>query len=194
MRNKRVLYARNDIPSTEYYQNLLSFRESRQRVFDELSPVETRLSVPGKVIHLVRFGDEANNKYLPYYKSRHFQEIHLAQDSFKEHSIRNLVDILESLVSEIETSSPGPHDDEEEEKEEYISVQSENSFGGDISEEPWFEMCSYPRGILSSWIPIISAIAAGKPRIGDILFPSEDFVFFSDHSFVCERSELFCDW
>lgn len=162
MRNKRVLYARNDIPSTEYHQKLLSFRESRQRVFDELSPVETRLSVPGKVVHLVRFGDEAKNKHLPYYKSRHFREIHLAQDSFKEHSIRNLVDILEIIVSEFETSSRGPHEDDDDDD---ISVQSENSFGGDISDEPWFEMCSYPRGILASWVPIIFAIAAGEPRV-----------------------------
>jgi len=180
VRNKRVLYARNDIPSTEYYQKLLSFRESRQRVFDELSPVETRLSVPGKVIHLVRFGDEANHKYLPYYKSRDFREIHLAQDSFKEHSIRNLVDVLESLVSEFEASSPIPHEDDDDDD---ISVQSENSFGGDISDEPWFEMCSYPRGILASWIPIIFAIAAGEPRVLVMFY----FLLNTSFSFLTNR-------
>lgn len=181
-----MLYARNDIPSTEYYQKLLSFRESRQRVFDELSPVETRLSVPGKVIHLVRFGDEdeTKNKYLPYYKSRDFREIHLAQDSFKEHSIRNLVDILESLVSEFETSSPRPHEDDDDD----ISVQSENSFGGDISEEPWFEMCSYPRGILASWIPIIFAIAAGESRVLVMFyFLLKTSFFILTNRFVCEK-------
>ena len=157
MRNKRVLYARNDIPDTEYYQKLLSFRQSREHSFDYLSPVETRLSIPGRVIHLVHCGGETSNKYLPYYTSRNIREIHMSADAMKDHGIRNLADILARVVSEFEnSSSTESHDDDD------ISVQSENSFGGDISEEPWFVMCSYPRGIIASWIPIIFAVAAGK--------------------------------
>lgn len=163
VRNKRVLYARNDIPNTEYYQKLTSFRERREQSFDELSPIETRLNIPGRIIHLIRFGDEANHRYLPYYKSRKFSEIHLCLDSFNDHSIKNLSTILSKVVSEYENTSSTVNDDDD------ISIQSENSFGGDISEEPWFVLCSYPRGVVSSFLPTLLAVAAGKSPCGRML-------------------------
>ena len=89
------------------------------------------------------------------------------------------------LFSEFETSSPGPHEDDDDDD---ISVQSENSFGGDISDEPWFEMCSYPRGILASWIPIIFAIAAGEPRVLMMFyFLLKTSFSFLTNRFVCEK-------
>ena len=155
VRNKRILWPRNAIPKTEYYQKLLSFRESREQVFDQISPVERRLNIPGRVIHLIRFGDEANNKYLPYYKSRMFREIHLCLDSMKDHSIRDLSNLLPTVVKEYENSSTAASNDDDD-----ISVQSENSFGGDISEEPWFVTFSFPQGIFASLIPTTLAFGA----------------------------------
>eukprot|EP00986_Skeletonema_menzelii_P010575 scaffold5186_cov152-Skeletonema_menzelii.AAC.2 len=156
VRNKRILHARNAIPDTEYYQKLVSFRENRENTFDRISPIETRLNIPGRVIHLIRFGDEANNRYLPYYKSRMFREIHFCLDSMKDHSIKNLSDVLPTVVSEYENTSTAASNDDDDD----ISVQSANSFGGDISEEPWFVTLSFPQGIAASLIPTLLALGA----------------------------------
>lgn len=164
VRNKRILYARDDIPITEYYQKLVSFRQNRELVFDQLSPVDTRLQIPGRLIHLIRFGDEANNRYLPYYKSRMLCEIHVCLDSMKDHSIKNLSVVLPKIVSEYENSSTTvSHDDDDVDD---ISVQSENSFGGDFTEEPWFVTFSFPHGLVASFVPTLLAVAAGKISCG----------------------------
>lgn len=185
VRNKRVLYARNEIPNTEYYQKLKEFKESRERVFDQLSPVDTRLNIPGRVIHLIRFGDDTNNRYLPYYTSRKFREIHFCLDSMKDHSIKNLSDVLGKVVSEYENTSANVSNDDDD-----ISVMSENSFGGDISEEPWFVVFSFPRGLVASLIPTFLAVAAGKTSMQKY---SCDFLTTGvDHNFFL-RSMLFCD-
>ncbi len=158
VRNQRILHARNEIPATEYYQKLVSFRVNRENAFDQISPVETRLNIPGRVIHLIRFGDESNNRYVPYYKSRMFREIHVCLDSIQDHSIKTLSDVLPKVVYEYENASTAVSNDDDGN----MSVQSENSFGGDISEEPWFVAFSFPRGIISSLMPTLLAIAAGK--------------------------------
>lgn len=170
VRNKRVLYGRKDIPPTEYYQRMISFRERREQAYDQLYPVESRLHIPGRVIHLVRVGDETDNKYLPYYTTRKIGEIHFCSDSVKDHSILGASEILGRVVSEFENvSSIVSHDDDD------ISVQSENSFGDDsISEDPWFMWCSHPRGLLVSLLPTILAVLAGKASF----FEFRVFVFF----------------
>jgi len=164
VRNKRILYARDDIPITEYYQKLVSFRQNRELVFDQLSPVDTRLQVPGRLIHLIRFGDDANNRYLPYYKSRMLREIHVCLDSMKDHSIKNLSVVLPKIVSEYENSSTTVSNDDDDVDD--ISVQSENSFGGDFTEEPWFVTFSFPHGLVASFVPTLLAVAAGKISCG----------------------------
>lgn len=158
VRNKRILHARNEIPVTEYYQKLVSFRLNRENAFDRISPVETRLNIPGRVIHLIR-GDESNNRYVPYYKSRMFREIHVCLDSIQDHSIKTLSDVLPKVVYEYENASTATSNDDDGDGN--MSVQSENSFGG-VSEEPWFVVFSFPRGIFASLMPTLLAVAAGK--------------------------------
>ena len=184
VRNKRILHARNAIPDTEYYQKLVSFRENRENTFDRISPIETRLNIPGRVIHLIRFGDEANNRYLPYYKSRMFREIHFCLDSMKDHSIKNLSDVLPTVVSEYENTSTAASNDDDDD----ISVQSANSFGGDISEEPWFVTLSFPQGIAASLIPTLLALGAGKIYTCHNMFSFESLrlVLTSIFSVLCK--------
>jgi hypothetical protein len=88
----------------------------------------------------------------------------------KDHSIKNLSDVLSKIVSEYENTSAKVSNDDDE-----VSVLSENSFGGDISEEPWFVVFSFPRGLVASLIPTLLAVAAGKTPCGIILRLPDDW-------------------
>lgn len=88
-----------------------------------------------------------------------FREIHVCLDSMQDHSINTLSDVLPKVVHEYENASTAVSNDDDVGN---MSVQSENSFGGDISEEPWFVAFSFPRGIFASLMPTLLAIAAGK--------------------------------
>lgn len=87
-----------------------------------------------------------------------FREIHVCLDSIQDHSIKTLSRVLPKVVYEYENASTAVSND----GDGNMSVQSENSFGGDISEEPWFVAFSFPRGIFASLTPTLLAIAAGK--------------------------------
>ena len=72
-RNRRLLYPKDKIPSSAFHSALMSFQEKRKIAFDELSPAESRLNIPGRIIHLVHAMDRKgveSKKYLPYWESR----------------------------------------------------------------------------------------------------------------------------
>ena len=85
----------------------------------------------------------------------------------KDHSIRNLSNVLPTVVSEYENTSTALSNDDDD-----ISVRSENSFGGDISEEPWFVTFSFPQGIVASLIPTLLAFGAGMIMCDTFSFES----------------------
>ena len=80
--NKMLLYPRDQIPESEYLRKLTSFGQTRAESLNETDPVESRLNIPGKVIHLVReTGRSGNfkNKYIPYWESSYaLREIELS--------------------------------------------------------------------------------------------------------------------
>ena len=49
-RNQRLLYPKDKIPVSDYSKELDSFIEKRKRTFDVISPIESRLNIPGKII------------------------------------------------------------------------------------------------------------------------------------------------
>ena len=49
-RNQRLLYSKDKIPVSEYSKELDSFIEKRRRTFDVISPIESRLNIPGRII------------------------------------------------------------------------------------------------------------------------------------------------
>lgn len=77
-RNKVLLYPRGEIPRSDFVMKLESFAENRVRVFNEIEPIEKRLNIPGRIIHLVH---AHSGKYLPYYESfTSLREIDLSLD------------------------------------------------------------------------------------------------------------------
>jgi hypothetical protein len=81
-RNKLLLHPKDKIPETDYSNKLDSFKEKRKIIFDEISPAEARLNIPGRIIHLVPSMDRRGNyseKCLPYWESREsLREIELS--------------------------------------------------------------------------------------------------------------------
>lgn len=71
-RNGKLLFTRDQIPESDYFKELELFEQNRIRLFNELDPVESRLNIPGKIIHLVHDMDRSGkhkNKYIPYWES-----------------------------------------------------------------------------------------------------------------------------
>ena len=64
-RNKKVLYPKGQVPESDYSKELESFHKRRKRVFTEMNPIESRLDIPGRIIHLVKSFD----KYVPHWAS-----------------------------------------------------------------------------------------------------------------------------
>jgi len=67
-RNKRLLYSKDSIPLSDYSKELEEFKVKRKKIFDDLSPVSSRLNIPGRIIHLVHAMDAKGNyvdKYAP---------------------------------------------------------------------------------------------------------------------------------
>lgn len=64
-RNRQILYPKHQIPASDFSEELESFHQHRKRVFTEINPIETRLDIPGRIIHLVRSSD----KYVPHWAS-----------------------------------------------------------------------------------------------------------------------------
>ena len=70
-RNGKLLFTRDQIPESDYFKELELFEQNRIRLFNELDPVESRLHIPGKIIHLVHDMDRSGkykNKYIPYWE------------------------------------------------------------------------------------------------------------------------------
>ena len=64
-RNADILYSVEEVPTSDYSEAVKSLKETRIRDFNVISPVEQRLDVPGKIIHLVHV--DRSDKYLPYW-------------------------------------------------------------------------------------------------------------------------------
>jgi len=67
-RNKILLCLKDDIPLSDYSKELEEFKVKRKKIFDDLSPVSSRLNIPGRIIHLVHAMDAQGNyvdKYAP---------------------------------------------------------------------------------------------------------------------------------
>jgi len=64
-RNKKILYPKGQVPKSDYSKELESFYKRRKRVFTEMNPIESRLDIPGRIIHLVKCSD----KYVPHWAS-----------------------------------------------------------------------------------------------------------------------------
>ena len=56
---------------SDYSKELEEFKVKRKKIFDDLSPVSSRLNIPGRIIHLVHAMDAQGNyvnKYAPYWE------------------------------------------------------------------------------------------------------------------------------
>jgi len=164
VRNKRLLYSKNEIPMSSYFTELKSFQQKRRGTFSEL--VETNLHIPGRIIHLVNAIDCSGNKnkYLPYWESsKSLREIDLSIEVMKEHSIDNLVIILNKIATDYDNASKGIH--VEDDDDDSVEPVEHNSFdeilsGSDFSaDDRWFILCSRPNGSVSL-IPTLLSIAA----------------------------------
>ncbi|KAL7542003.1 hypothetical protein ACHAXR_011417, partial [Thalassiosira sp. AJA248-18] len=166
VRNKKLLYPKNAIPMSEYFQELKSFQQKRERKFNQSSPVETRLNLPGRIIHLVHGID---NKCLPYWKSpQSLCEIDLSLAVLKEHNMDNLVIMLNKIASDFDNalkgiSEEGNDDDDDDDDDE--TFEPDNGFDEFLyrndfsSDDRWFILCSRPHGSVSL-IPTLLTIAA----------------------------------
>lgn len=78
LRNKRLLYPTNAIPDSQYYRELKAFSDERKRIFNEISPVEASLHIPGRIIHLAHSTDSSGqyiNEYTPWWASQSTQRL-----------------------------------------------------------------------------------------------------------------------
>ena len=69
IRNKKILCSKENIPESLYSEELEKFRSHRKRIFNEVDPVETRLNIPGRIIHLKHVSGKSSLKYVPYWES-----------------------------------------------------------------------------------------------------------------------------
>lgn len=165
-RNKKLLYPKDCIPSSEYYKKFESFRQKRKRAFEELSPTESRLNIPGRIIHLVHAMDgngKCSDRYLPMWESlQNLREIDLSIEIMKQHSIENLVNILEVIAKDYANASQGISEEGDDASQgsnnvhAYYSGCYDNDFSAD---DRWFVLCSRPHGSVSL-IPTLISVAA----------------------------------
>ena len=96
VRNKRLLYSKNEIPMSSYFTELKSFEQDRRRTFNEL--LETNLHIPGRIIHLVNAIDCGGKKYLPYWESsKSLREIDLSIEVMVSSVVFLMHDFVQSL-------------------------------------------------------------------------------------------------
>ena len=113
IRNKKLLYSKEDIPESFYSKELEKFRSHRKRIFNEVDPVETRLNIPGRIIHLKHVIDKSGKslqKYVPYWESLlKLREVELSLEVLVSRKFRLLLcvsflPLLAKLTSAMKTS------------------------------------------------------------------------------------------
>mmetsp|Transcript_31919 Transcript_31919/g.65102 ORF Transcript_31919/g.65102 Transcript_31919/m.65102 type:complete len:841 (-) Transcript_31919:700-3222(-) len=97
-RNLAVLRATESTPrDTQYYQQLLTFRNERTEKDISNRSTSTKLYIPGKIIHLCDVNGDGSF-YIPYWATRcEFNEIILSERMISDHSASPLVDILKNI-------------------------------------------------------------------------------------------------
>lgn len=161
-----LLYDKENIPThTAYYTKLLNFRRIREKEVKERYPPETRLTIPGRIIHLKHMVDDGNltkQKYAPYWESHDsFNEIVLNLAAVQEHSVENLAFHLKSIAQAYEDGLSGVNaQDYHVEDPELLRVSQSLSMYQEIDDdEHWFDLCSRPRGS-STLLPTLFSVVA----------------------------------
>jgi hypothetical protein len=169
---KKLLHDKDSIPShTDYYRQLQSFRIMREKEVKERFPPETRLTIPGRIIHLKHCLDDDGNltkNYAPHWETNDsFNELTLNLQAVQDHSIDNLVEQLSKIAAAYEDMHSGnkvvsdyPMNDPKSLRKAHMSTLQQEHIEDDIDDEGrFFVLCSRPHG-LSSLLPTVSSIAA----------------------------------
>lgn len=166
-RNEDILYSSGEVPPSDYCNAVKSLKERRFHDFNSvISPLEQRLDIPGKIIHLVHV--DRSDKYLPYWESRHaLREINLGTKIVMEHSADRLVSILRTIVDDFEEVAMGQGELISDGSLDVTSANDtyEPCYGAGFSaecysaEDRWFIICSCPLGLVSL-VPTLLSITA----------------------------------
>lgn len=164
-RNRRLLCPKDEIPTnTHYFKELESVRDTRERMLEEQFPVETRLDIPGRIIHLVRAvgRKEAKRiKYLPYWASADsFRELDLNTTAIGEHNMDRLVEYLDN-IADLYSSGFAGIDVADDDDDSIPSSTNLNHRSSDdtAADDRWFIFCGRPHGSVTL-IPTFLAVAA----------------------------------
>lgn len=147
---KRLLHDIDTIPQTEYYKQCLMFRGVREKDVKERFPTETRLTIPGRIIHLKHSidydGNLSKQKYTPYWESHDsFNELTLNLAAVQEHSIDNLVLHLNEIALSYNDEKGFRMSNVEELRATHGDyIQDHNDIQNDAG---WFILCSLPHGL-----------------------------------------------